>query len=602
MFMAPCVNPDHTNAVYIQVIFCFGLRFKLPHRLKNTVFNANHNKTMIMKKTGIQGAVLLSAITLFITVTLAAQPLNLKKLPADYDKVLSEQFKPGETGCAVLVARDGQVIYRKAFGMADLELNVPMRPEMVFRIGSITKQFTAIAILQLMEQGKLSLQDQITKYIPDYPMHGHSITIEHLLTHTSGIKSYTNVPEFESMVRTDMTPEEVIEKIKPLPMEFAPGTKWNYNNSGYFLLGYIIEKVSGLKYAEYLQENFFVPLGMTSTLYGDDTRIVMNRASGYQPGGNGTVNADYMSMTIPYSAGSIMSTVDDLYKWNRALLGLKLVKKETLEKAWTGYRLADGEDTHYGYGWFMSEIQGSPTIEHGGGINGYLSASIYLPREDVFVALFSNNNAKAPEFSAIRLAALAIGKPVPATEIVISEEALKEYDGIYVNEKGTEMTILLADGKLSIVRPGGSRRKMMPVEKDRFILENSLMFATFSRDDSGKVISVKTDGRGEAVKWTRTDKKTEVKKEKFLPEELLDKYVGEYQIQPGFIIAFTREGNRLFTQATGQGKFEIFAETETKFFLKVVDAQVEFVADPDGKVNKMILYQGGQTIEGKRVR
>ncbi len=557
---------------------------------------------MIMKKTGIQGAVLLSAITLFITVTLAAQPLNLKKLPADYDKVLSEQFKPGETGCAVLVARDGQVIYRKAFGMADLELNVPMRPEMVFRIGSITKQFTAIAILQLMEQGKLSLQDQITKYIPDYPMHGHSITIEHLLTHTSGIKSYTNVPEFESMVRTDMTPEEVIEKIKPLPMEFAPGTKWNYNNSGYFLLGYIIEKVSGLKYAEYLQENFFVPLGMTSTLYGDDTRIVMNRASGYQPGGNGTVNADYMSMTIPYSAGSIMSTVDDLYKWNRALLGHKLVKKETLDKAWTGYRLADGEDTHYGYGWFMSEIQGSPTIEHGGGINGYLSASIYLPREDVFVALFSNNNAKAPEFSAIRLAALAIGKPVPATEIVISEEALKEYDGIYVNEKGTEMTILLADGKLSIVRPGGSRRKMMPVEKDRFILENSLMFATFSRDDSGKVISVKTDDRGEAVKWTRTDKKTEVKKEKFLPEELLDKYVGEYQIQPGFIIAFTREGNRLFTQATGQGKFEIFAETETKFFLKVVDAQVEFVADPDGKVNKMILYQGGQTIEGKRVR
>jgi len=594
MFMAPCVNPDHTNAVYIQVIFCFGLRFKLPHRLKNTVFNANHNKTMIMKKTGIQGAVLLSAITLFITVTLAAQPLNLKKLPADYDKVLSEQFKPGETGCAVLVARDGQVIYRKAFGMADLELNVPMRPEMVFRIGSITKQFTAIAILQLMEQGKLSLQDQITKYIPDYPMHGHSITIEHLLTHTSGIKSYTNVPEFESMVRTDMTPEEVIEKIKPLPMEFAPGTKWNYNNSGYFLLGYIIEKVSGLKYAEYLQENFFVPLGMTSTLYGDDTRIVMNRASGYQPGGNGTVNADYMSMTIPYSAGSIMSTVDDLYKWNRALLGLKLVKKETLEKAWTGYRLADGEDTHYGYGWFMSEIQGSPTIEHGGGINGYLSASIYLPREDVFVALFSNNNAKAPEFSAIRLAALAIGKPVPATEIVISEEALKEYDGIYVNEKGTEMTILLADGKLSIVRPGGSRRKMMPVEKDRFILENSLMFATFSRDDSGKVISVKTDDRGEAVKWTRTDKKTEVKKEKFLPEELLDKYVGEYQIQPGFIIAFTREGNRLFTQATGQGKFEIFAETETKFFLKVVDAQVEFVADPAGKVNKMILYQGAR--------
>ncbi|MCU0459311.1 MAG: serine hydrolase [Bacteroidales bacterium] len=533
---------------------------------------------------------------------LMAQPLNLKKISLDFDEILLDQFRPGETGCAVLVAKEGQVVYRKSFGMADLELNVPMRPEMVFRIGSVTKQFTAIAILQLMEQGKLSLQDEITKYIPDYPMQGHSITIEHLLTHTSGIKSYTNVPSYEEMMRTDMTPEEVIEKIKPLPMEFAPGTRWNYNNSGYFLLGYIIEKVSGKKYAEYLQENLFSPLGMTSTLYGDDTKIVMNRASGYQPGEKGTVNADFLSMTLPYAAGSIMSTVDDLYKWNRALLGYKLVKKETLEKAWSGFRLADGKDTRYGYGWFMSEIQGSPTIEHGGGINGYLTSSIYLPHEDVFVALFSNNNAKDPGFSAIRLAALAIGKPVPTTEIKVSEEQLREYEGIYANEKGTEITIILDEGRLNGVRPGGSRRKMMPVEKDRFIFENSLMYATFGRDASGKVISVESDDRGEIVKWNRTEKKIEIKKEKSLSEELLERYVGEYQIQPGFSIAFTREGNRLFTQATGQQKFEIFAESDTKFFLKVIDAQVEFVADPDGKVNKIILYQGGQTIEGKRVR
>lgn len=539
-------------------------------------------------------------LSLFIDGAMA-QSLNLKKLSVDFDKILLDQFKPEETGCAVLVAKDGQVIYRKAFGMADLELNVPMKPEMVFRIGSITKQFTAIAILQLMEQGKLSLQDEITKYIPDYPMQGHSITIEHLLTHTSGIKSYTNVPEFRKMMRTDMTPEEMVEKIKPLPMEFAPGTKWNYNNSGYFLLGYIIEKVSGKKYAEYLQDNIFIPVGMTSTLYGDDTRIVMNRASGYQPGENGVVNADYLSMTLPYAAGSIMSTVDDLYKWNRALLDFKLVKKETLEKAWTGYKLADGKDTRYGYGWFMSEIHGSPTIEHGGGINGYLTSSIYLPQEDVFVALFSNNNGKAPEFSALRLAALAIGKPVPATEITLSEEALKEYEGIYANEKGTEITVVMEEGRLFGVRPGGSRRKMMPVEKDRFIFENSLMYATFMRDASGKIISVVSDERGEVVTWNRTVKKIETKKEKSLSEELLDKYVGEYQIQPGFSITFTREGNRLFTQATGQGKFEIFAESETKFFLKVVDAQVEFVADPDGKVNRIILFQGGQKIEGKRV-
>lgn len=567
-----------------------------------TVFIEYHNKTMIMKKTVFPMTVSLSVIALLLTVTLAAQPLNIKKLAVEYDKVLLEQFKPDETGCAVLVAKEGQVIYRKAFGLADLELNVPMQPDMVFRIGSITKQFTAIAILRLMEQGKLSLQDEITKYLPDFPMHGHSITIEHLLTHTSGIKSYTNVPEFGSMIRNDMTPEEVVAKIKPLPMEFAPGTKWNYNNSGYFLLGYIIEKVSGKKYEEYLQENFFIPLGMTSTLYGDDTRIVKKRASGYKPGEKGAVNADFMSMTLPYAAGSIMSTVDDLYKWNRALLGYKLVSKESLDMAWKSYKLTDGKDTRYGYGWMMSEIHGSPTIEHGGGINGYLTSSIYFPGEDVFVALFSNSTAKAPEFSALRLAALTIGKPLPATEITLTGEQLKEYEGIYTNEKGKEITILTEEGILQGVRPGGSRRKMMPIEKDRFIFENSLMYASFRRDASGKIISVVSDDRGEVVTWSRTEKKIETKQEKSLPEELIEKYVGEYQIDPGFILTFTREGNRLFTQATGQPRFEIFAQSETKFFLKVVDAQVEFIADPDGKINSLILFQGGQKIEAKRIK
>lgn len=556
---------------------------------------------MIMKKTGISMTVILSAAALFLAVPLSAQQLNLKKLAVDYDKIILDQFKADETGCAVLVAKDGQVIYRKAFGMADLELDVPMQPDMVFRIGSITKQFTAVAILQLMEQGKLSLQDEITKYLPDYPMHGHSITIEHLLTHTSGIKSYTNVPEFGDMIRTDMTPEEVVEKIKPLPMEFAPGMKWNYNNSGYFLLGYIIEKVSGKKYAEYLKENFFIPLGMTSTLYGDDTKIVKKRASGYQPGEKGTVNADFMSMTLPYAAGSIMSTVDDLYRWNRALLEYKLVKKESLEMAWTSYKLADGKDTHYGYGWFMSEIHGSSTIEHGGGINGYLTSSFYLPEEDVFVALFSNNTGKAPEFTALKLAAATIGKAVPTKEFTLTEEELKKYEGIYANEEGTEITILVDEGRLNGVRPGGSRRKMIPIEKDRFIFENSLMYAAFTRDVTGKVISVVSDDRGEVATWTRTDKKVETKMEKSLPAELLDKYAGEYQIEPGFTLTFTCEGDRFFTQATGQPRFEIFAESETKFFLKVVDAQVEFVADPEGKFDKMILYQGGQRIEGKRI-
>lgn len=537
-----------------------------------------------------------------ISFSSAAQKTGIKQLTAEFDKILSEQFKPDETGCAALVAKNGQVIYRKAFGMADLELNVPMQPEMVFRIGSITKQFTAIAILQLMEQGKLSLQDEITKFIPDYPMHGHSITIEHLLTHTSGIKSYTNVPEFQKLIRTDMNPEEVIDLIKTKPMEFAPGTKFNYNNSGYFMLGYIIEKVTGKTYQEYLQENFFTPLEMTSSCYGDDKKIIKLRASGYQPGKDGTVNADFMSMLLPYAAGSIMSTVDDLYKWNRAVHSYKLVKKETLEMAHTPYKLADGRSTGYGYGWFLSRLQGSPTIEHGGGINGYLTSSVYLPDEDVFVALFSNSTGKVPEFASLNMAALAIGKPLKTTEIPLNEAALKEYQGIYVNEEDKEAKIVLDEGKLTVARSGGSRRAMIPVERDMFLIENSFTSLKFSRDAAGKIILATFDDRGDITEWKKSDKPLEEKKVVAVEEALLEKYLGEYEIEPGFSIEFTREGNMLFAQATGQPKFELFAESETKFFLKVVDAQVEFVADPDGKINKMILYQGGQTIEGKRVK
>jgi len=537
-----------------------------------------------------------------MTFDASAQSLNTKQLTAEFDKMLSEKFKPGETGCAALVAKNGQIIYQKAFGMANLELNVPMQPDMVFRIGSITKQFTAVAILQLMEQGKLSLQDDITKFIPDYPTQAYTITIEHLLTHTSGIKSYTGVPDIMKNIRMDLKPEELIAQFKNQPMEFAPGTKWNYNNSGFFLLGYIIEKVTGKTYPEYIQENFFTPLGMTSSCYGSDTKIIRNRAYGYQPGDEGVQNSDYCSMTQPYSAGSIMSTVGDLFKWHQAVHSYKLVKKETIDKAFTEYKLANGDGTGYGYGWFLSQLQGSPTIEHGGGIFGYLTSSIYLPAEDVFVALFSNNVGKAPELTALKMAAMTIGKPLKTTEIKLDEATLDQYIGIYTNDKKREVTITREGTQLSAMLSGSGSRKMFPIEKDKFILEDAFFYATFSRDDKGKVVSFVSDDRGKLDTWNLSEKKIEEKKSITVDEAILEKYVGQYELQPGFIITFTRDGNKLFTQATGQPKFEVFAESETKFFLKVVDANVEFVPDADGKVNKMILNQGGQTMEAKRIK
>jgi CubicO group peptidase (beta-lactamase class C family) len=531
-----------------------------------------------------------------------SQTLNPQQLNSEFDRLLSEQFKPGETGCAAIVAKNGRIIYKKAFGMADLELNVPMQPDMVFRIGSITKQFTAVAILQLMEQGKLSLQDEITKYIPDYPTNGHVIKIEHLLSHTSGIKSYTNVPEFAGYIRLDKTPEEAINLFKNLPMEFAPGTKWNYNNSGYFLLGYIIEKVSGKKYGEYVEENFFKKLGMNNSYYGSDTRLIKNRASGYQPGEGGVVNADIMSMTLPYSAGSIQSTVEDLFIWNQALHSYKIINKETLDKAFSEYKLIDGKGTKYGYGWFLRQIQGSPTIEHGGGINGFLTNGIYLPEEDIFVAVFSNSNGKSPDLVSMKMAALAIGNPLAYKEINLDEATLEEYTGVYENEEKNERTITREGQKLYSRRAGSSRYEVKPHQKDKFFFDDSFVHIEFKRNSGNQVTAMVTDDRGTSETWIKTERKPTVRIEIKFPEAMLAQYTGEYQLAPGFIITVTKEGNQLFTQATGQSKVEIYAESETRFFLKVVDAQLEFVKDESGKIDKLILFQGGAKLEGPKIK
>ncbi len=545
---------------------------------------------------------ILITLTLLINSRIAFnQSTFTKQTGNELDKLLSEQFKNGEPGCAAIVAQKGKIVYKKAFGMANLELNVPMKSDMVFRIGSMTKQFTAIAILQLMELGKLDLQDDITKFLHDYPTRGQRITIENLLTHTSGIKSYTSDPEFTLYMRNEKKPVEVINLFKDKPLEFAPGTKWSYCNSGYFLLGYIIEKVSGKTYAQYLDDNFFKPLGMTNSCFGSDSRIIMNRASGYQKGDNGIANASIISMTIPYSAGSILSTVEDLYKWNQALHSYRLVKKGTLAKAFTEYHLANGKGTEYGYGWFLRKLQGSPTIEHGGGINGFLTSGVYLPDEDVFVAVLSNSTANQPELVSLKMAALLIGKPYDFSEIPFDNFTPGEYRGIYENDEKNARTISVDNDKLYSQSKGGFMTLISPYQKDKFFIENSFTTIEFKRDTESKVTSMVVDDRGNIQTYNITDAEIPVNKEIALSEAVLDTYTGGYQIAAGFTVMITREGDKMFAQGTGQNKVAIFAETDTRFFVKAIDAQLEFVQDDKGKVSKLILYQGGRRMEGLRV-
>ncbi len=535
-------------------------------------------------------------LLLWFTVPVFGQDLSTQ-----FEAMIQEKYKAGEPGAAALVAKGSDILYRKAFGMADLENNVAMTPDHVFEIGSITKQFTAVSILMLLEEGKLALTDPVTKFIPTYPMHGHTITIHHLLTHTSGIKSYTSMESWTKLWREDKTPMEMIDLFKGEPMDFAPGEKWMYNNSAYFMLGYVIEKASGIPYPEFLAKKIFMPLGMKNSYFGDMSRLISHRARGYQRNGDVFKNAEYLSLTQPYSAGSIMSTVDDLLTWNRAVQAGKLVKKETLQKAFTDYKLNNGKPTHYGYGWALSEIDGSPTLEHSGGIFGYTTNGIYLPKEDVYVILLTNRDDMGPGEVSLKMAALSIGKPVTkaVAKIKLDEAYAKSLTGVYDFDEGVSRIISYDSGQLYSQRAGGQKFKILPQDKTHFRFDGDNATIEFVDPKTGpKQLLFKN--RLDVSKGVKTNKPIPQHLEIAMSEALLKPFAGVYELQPGFNLTITVEGNHLMSQATGQQKFELFAETETRFFLKVVDAQIEFKFNEKGEYDSLILFQGGRQIPGKK--
>lgn len=384
-------------------------------------------------------------ILCILLVTFAVSAKNSSK---KFDKLLNELFEKNGPGGVALVVKDGKTIYRKAFGMANLELGVKMTPDNIFRIGSVTKQFTASAIMKLVDEGKINLNDDITKYIEDYPTHGHKITIEHLLTHTSGIKSYTGMKKWTTEVhKKDFTIEELIDYFKSQAMDFAPGEEFKYNNSGYILLGYIIEQVSGQTYSEYINDNIFKPLKMKNSSYDSTSTIIINRAPGYGKEDDSYKNADFLSMTQPYAAGSLLSTVDDLYTWYHAVMNDQVMSTSSRERAHNTYTLNNDKETGYGYGWSIGNIQGSPQVEHGGGINGFLSASIYLTEEKLFVAILSNCTCNYPGVIAKKIAAISINKPFEWKEISLQDKLLESYQAVYTSDD-SDRVITYKDDKL----------------------------------------------------------------------------------------------------------------------------------------------------------
>jgi CubicO group peptidase (beta-lactamase class C family) len=406
-------------------------------------------------------------------------------------------------GLSIAVMRKGELVKAKGYGLANVELNVPAKPETVYQSGSMGKQFTAAAVMMLVEEGKLTLDDKINKYFLDSPESWSNITVRNLLTHTAGTTDYPKDFDF----RRDYTDAELLKKAQAIPLAFAPGERWSYSNVGYVILGILIGKVTGKFYGDFLQERIFKPLGMNATRIISEADIVPNRAAGYRMQKGELKNQEWVSPTMNTTAdGSLYLTALDLAKWDAALYTDKLLKKSSLDQMWTPVKLNNGVTRPYGFGWAFNDVRGHKIIEHGGAWQGFTSHIARYVDDKLTIVVLTNRAGANPAKIAHGIA------------------------GLYNVE-------------------------LAPVEH----------------------------------------------KEVQLDPKILDQYVGEYELGPGSVLTISHTDNQLWLQATAQPRVQLFPESQTDFFLKVVDAQVRFVRDASGRVTHLILHQGGDR-EAKRIK
>lgn len=523
-----------------------------------------------------------------------------------FRKELTERLKSatkGETsGVAVLVARDGEILFQGGFGYADVDQKTPITAETKFRIGSVTKQFTAAAILKLVEQDRLSLEDPLAKYFPEFPG-GDRVTVRHLLNHTSGLKSYTDKPDFIVRVTQPIEPSELIASFQNDPPDFAPGTGFHYNNSAYFLLGEIIKKVSGKSYGEYLQETFFQPLGMTSTGVYDNADPPEGAARGYSYINEQLSPALDWDMSWAGAAGALYSTVGDLHLWNEALYGGKLLSPESLKAATTPLELPpDVDGMSYGFGLMIASVHRLPAIFHGGGLNGWASFLLWLPEQRCTIAVLGNAQPPPPPLAPASIARGIVATlfqeeiakvPGPMEDTSISPETFADYVGRY-DYKDAILSITQDGDALYAQLTGQPKSRIYPQAADHFFWKDVDAEVRFLRDESNQVIAALHQQNGNRFRAKRMEGGIE------LTEEEAEAFVGKY-LYGLAIMTVTRDGTQLFAQLTGQPKFPIFPTAENEFEWRVVEARVKFEKNEDGKVTKAVHTQNGVTFSAPKL-
>ena len=441
-----------------------------------------------------------------IQYALAQKPTtpSAKQISAKVDEYMDAAVKVERFSGSILVARNGSPVVSKGYGMANYEQSVPNTPQTVFRLASITKQFTAAAVMILQERGKLNTNHSVCKYFSDCPTVWQPMTIRHLLTQTSGIVSYTGLPELQTNPSIGESRTKMLDLIKSKPLEFVPGEQMKYGNS-YFLLGLIIERASGKTYGEFLQENIFTPLGMKQSGYDDIDRIAKNRAAGYWWRGDSFVTTQSLSIFNTFAGGGLSSTTEDLLLWDKALYTKKLLSRKSRDEMFAPFKeLTTGRG--YAYGWYTTKRFDRQEVAHGGNLPDFINYIARFPAERVTVIVLGNSGNGSSGRIANDLSAIVFGAPykIPRERVAVAVAA-----------------------------------------------------------------------------------------------SVLDKYVGQYQVQlPPITFTITNENGKLMAQRDAQRKTEMFAESETDFFIKTADVQFTFVKDANGRVTGLDVHQGDSTLYG----
>lgn len=433
-------------------------------------------------------------------LTLIALPALAQDAPAlDAERMAQAVDTEADTGKfmgAVLVAKGDEPVLNRAWGSADLEWDIANTTDTKFRIGSVTKQFTAVSLLLLQEQGKLDLDDPISKHLKDTPEAWIPITVRHILRHTAGLPNVTSLDEFGPKSVTPLTQDELIAMFAPLPLEFEPGSKWKYSNSGFVLASRIVENVSGQSLADFYQSNIFSPLGMEASGLDVSSKILPKRADGYSPTGDDktVMNAPYVYMGIPTGAGAMYSTTGDLLKWQRGLFGGKILNEESLAE----YVLASEHEafmgSHYAHGVTVFDEEGNRSFAHGGGIQGFNAWLAYDPDREVTVVVLANLNGGSANKLGLQLMKLAQGGeitlPADRKAVEIAAEDLAQYEGTFALAPTFKIKMFVVDGKLMTQATGQDKAPMFAEGEDRFFLKVVDAQVRFNRDEAGAIDSI----------------------------------------------------------------------------------------------------------------